>query len=58
MKKQKQQTVLYFIDHDGIKFKYEPKFLVYPERTKLWSRLNYWLNTDQVQQIGYEPHKQ
>lgn len=56
MKKQKQKTVLYFIDKNGIKNVYRPRLVAYPERTNIWKKLIFWLNTNQVQKIGYEPH--
>ena len=56
MKKQKQKTVIYYIDKNGIKCVYRPRWVVYPERTKLWQKLSFWLVTDQVEKIGYEPY--
>ena len=56
MKKQKQKMVLYYIDKNGIKGVYRTRWVVYPERTKLWQKLSFWLLTEQVDKIGYEPY--
>lgn len=51
--KMKRNVIFYAITAAGDEIKYEPRPLVKPERTKLWSRLNFWLLTEQVQKIGY-----
>jgi hypothetical protein len=58
MKKQKQKVVLFFIDHDGIIYAYGPRLLAYPKRSKLWALLEFFLLTDQVKTIGFEPYKE
>jgi hypothetical protein len=58
MKKQKQKVVIFFIDHDGIKYGYGPRLLSYPKRSKLWMHLEFMLLTDQVKTIGFEPYQE
>jgi len=57
MKKQKHKVTLFFIDHNGIKNVYRPRLLAYPKRSKLWARLEFFLLTDQVKTIGFEPYQ-
>ena len=49
----KRNVVFYAINSDDVKYTSKPRQLSRPERTKLWSKLNYWLLTDQVKKIGY-----
>lgn len=49
----KRNVIFYAIDSEGKQRTSKARQLTRPERTKIWTKLNYWLSSELVIQIGY-----